>query len=165
MENKEGDLTSLGPEFAVSHEDFVKNVLPSLSETDTVLFIFTVDDELTEVEKLVTLVKDKTSNVQAISHATAGQYLPNSIKKIIPSIIGLTWPILFLEYEGTFIQKFQRELSTKWILNTVSSGAHVLKGKVYKNYMVDFRISNSKLFQRAVSVLQVPAYHYLIRIA
>ncbi|XP_053565412.1 glucokinase regulatory protein isoform X2 [Bombina bombina] len=154
MENKEGDLTSEGPEFAVSHEDFVKSVLPSLSETDTVLFIFTLDDELSEVEKLVTLVKDKTSNIHAISHATAGQYLPNPTKKIIPNIIGITWPILFLEYEGAFIQMFQRELSTKWILNTITSGAHVLRGKVYRNLMVDFKISNTKLFQRALSVLQ-----------
>uniref|UniRef100_A0A8C5MBX2 Glucokinase regulatory protein n=1 Tax=Leptobrachium leishanense TaxID=445787 RepID=A0A8C5MBX2_9ANUR len=154
LENKEGDLSSAGPEFAISHDDFVKSVLPSLSETDTVLFIFTLDDDLSEVEKLVTQVKEKTSNVHAISHAIAGQYMPTSTKKIIPNVIGVTWPILFLEYEGAFIQKFQRELSTKWILNTVTSGAHVLKGKVFKNFMVDFKIANSKLFHRAVSVLQ-----------
>ncbi|KAG8430771.1 hypothetical protein GDO86_020028, partial [Hymenochirus boettgeri] len=154
IENRDGDLTSLGPEFAVSHEDFVKNVLPALSDTDTVLFMFTLDDELSEIENMVTMVKEKTSNIQAISHATAGQYLPNSVKKTIPSIISMTWPILFLEYEGVFIQKFQRELSTKWILDTVTSGAYVLKGKIYKNFMVDFKISNTKLFLRAVSVLQ-----------
>ncbi|XP_073480887.1 glucokinase regulatory protein isoform X2 [Aquarana catesbeiana] len=154
MENKEGDLTSLGAEFAVSHEDFVKSVLPSISETDTFLFLFTIDDELSEVEKLVDLVKEKTSNIFAVSHATAGQYLPNSTKKLIPNIISITWPILFLEYEGAFIQKFQRELSSKWILNTVTSGAHVLKGQVYRNFPVDFRISNNKHFHRAVSILQ-----------
>ncbi|KAM4689972.1 glucokinase regulatory protein, partial [Rhinophrynus dorsalis] len=152
--NREGDLTSEGPEFAVSHEEFIKNVLPGLSETDTVLFIFTLDDELNEIEKLVSLVKEKTSNIQAISHATAGQYMPNSTKKIIPSIIGITWPILFLEYEGAFIQTFQRELSTKWILDTVTSGAHVIKGKIYRNFLVDFKISNSEFFHRAVSVIQ-----------
>ncbi|XP_069461547.1 glucokinase regulatory protein isoform X2 [Ambystoma mexicanum] len=154
LQNKEGDLTSLGPEFAISQDDFVKTVLPSMTETDTVVFNFTLDDDLASVEKLVLLVKEKTSNIQAISHATAGQYLPASTKKLFRAIISITWPILFLEYEGTFIQKFQRELSTKWILNTVSTGAHVLKGKVFRNYMVDFRVSNSKLFVRAVTVLQ-----------
>nr|XP_033794333.1 glucokinase regulatory protein isoform X1 [Geotrypetes seraphini] len=154
MLNKEGDLTALGPEFAISHEDFIKNIVPTLSEMDTVLFMFTVDDELPDIEKLAGLVKEKTSNFQAISHATAGQCLPNSIKKLFPNIISITWPILFLEYEGNFIQIFQRELSTKWILNTVSTGAHVLKGKIYRNYMVDFKVSNTKLFQRAVSVVQ-----------
>nr|Q91754.1 RecName: Full=Glucokinase regulatory protein; Short=GKRP; Short=Glucokinase regulator [Xenopus laevis]CAA56863.1 glucokinase regulator [Xenopus laevis] len=154
IENKEGDLSSLGPQFSISHEDFVKNVLPSVSETDTVLLIFTLDDDLNQIEKLVALVKEKTSNIQVICHATAGQYLPNSLKKTIPSIIGLTWPILFLEYEGAFIQKFQRELSTKWILDTVTSGAYTLRGKIFRNFMVDFKINNSKLFHRATSVLQ-----------
>ncbi|XP_029452225.1 glucokinase regulatory protein isoform X2 [Rhinatrema bivittatum] len=154
MVNKEGDLTALGAEFAISHEDFMKNILPSLSEMDTVLFIFTLDDELPEIEKLAALVKEKTSNFHAVSHATAGQYLPTSTKKLFPNIINITWPILFLEYEGNFIQSFQRELSTKWILNTISTGAHVLKGKIYRNYMIDFKVSNTKWFQRAVSVMQ-----------
>uniref|UniRef100_A0A8C8SPT5 Glucokinase regulator n=1 Tax=Pelusios castaneus TaxID=367368 RepID=A0A8C8SPT5_9SAUR len=154
MFNKEADLIAQGSQFAFSQEDFVKMVLPSLTALDTVLFLFTLDGELTEVEKLVVQVKEKTSNVQALSHATVGQYLPATLKKLFPSIISIMWPILFLEYEGNFIQKFQRELSTKWILNTVSTGAHVLKGKILHNHMVDLRVSNSKLFWRAVSILQ-----------
>uniref|UniRef100_A0A452ICX5 SIS domain-containing protein n=1 Tax=Gopherus agassizii TaxID=38772 RepID=A0A452ICX5_9SAUR len=154
MFNKEADLIAQGPQFAFSQEDFVKTILPSLTELDTVLFLFTLDDDLAEVEKLVVQVKEKTSNVQALSHATVGQYLPASLKKLVPSIMSIMWPILFLEYEGNFIQKFQRELSTKWILNTVSTGAHVLKGKILHNYMVNLRISNSKLFWRAVCILQ-----------
>nr|XP_028581257.1 glucokinase regulatory protein isoform X1 [Podarcis muralis] len=154
MFNREADLIAQGPKFAFSEEDFVKTILPSLTELDTVLFLFTVDDNLDEVEKLVVQVKERTSNVQALSHATVGQYLPASLKKLFPSIISIMWPILFLEYEGKFIQRFQRELSTKWILNTVSTGAHVLKGKILRNYMVDLRVSNSKLFWRAVSILQ-----------
>ncbi|XP_047378337.1 glucokinase regulatory protein isoform X3 [Sciurus carolinensis] len=51
-------------------------------------------------------------------------------------------------------QKFQRELSTKWILNTVSTGAHVLLGKILQNHMLDLRIGNSKLFWRALAMLQ-----------
>lgn len=154
LENQEGELTTLGAEFAISHEDFRKSVLPSVSETDTIVFLFTLDDDITEVEKLMELVKEKTSSIHAICHATAGQYLPNSTKKVIPSPIVITWPILFLEYEGAFIQKFQRELSSKWILDTVTSGAHVLKGKIYRNFIVDFAICNSKHFKRAVCVLQ-----------
>lgn len=33
-------------------------------------------DDLVEVEKLVVEVKERTSNVQALSHGTVGQYLP-----------------------------------------------------------------------------------------
>ncbi|XP_076797895.1 glucokinase regulatory protein-like [Arvicanthis niloticus] len=50
--------------------------------------------------------------------------------------------------------KFQRELSTKWVLTTVSTGAHVLLGKILQNHMLDLRIANSKLFWRALAMLQ-----------
>lgn len=53
------------------------------------------------------------------------------------------------------VQKFQHELSTKWVLNTVSTGAHVLLGKILQNHMLDLCIRNSKLFWRALAMLQV----------
>ncbi|KAM6138266.1 LOW QUALITY PROTEIN: glucokinase regulatory protein [Phoenicopterus ruber ruber] len=75
------------------------------------------------------------------------------LKKLFPVIISIMWPILFLEYEGNFIQKFHQELITKWILNRVSAGAQIL-GKILCNCMVDLQSSNSKLFWSAESILQ-----------
>lgn len=49
----------------------------------------------------------------------------------------------------------QWELSTKLVLNAVSTGAHVLKGKVYQNHMIDVQVTNSKLYRRASRLLQV----------
>ena len=34
------------------------------------------------------------------------------------------------------------------------TGAHVLNGKVYQNRMVDLRISNNKLYYRAIGIIQ-----------
>ncbi len=42
----------------------------------------------------------------------------------------------------------------KLFLNLLSTGAHVLAGKVYGNRMVDVRISNSKLFERALRIVE-----------
>ena len=53
--------------------------------------------------------------------------------------------------------KSQHELSTKWVLNTVSTGDHILLGKILQNHMLDLRIANSKLFRRALAKLQVRA--------
>ncbi|XP_023367588.1 glucokinase regulatory protein [Otolemur garnettii] len=155
MFNQKAELTNQGPQFSFSQEDFLTSILPTLTEVDTVVFIFTLDDNLTEVQTLVEQVKEKTTNIQALAHGTVGQSLPAPLKKHFPSIISITWPLLFFEYEGNFIQKFQRELSTKWVLNTVSTGAHVLLGKILQNHMLDLRISNSKLFWRALAMLQV----------
>ncbi|MBZ3879153.1 Glucokinase regulatory protein [Sciurus carolinensis] len=154
MFNQKAELTNQGPQFSFSQEDFLTSILPSLTEVDTVLFIFTLDDNLKEVQTLVEQVKEKTTNIQALAHSTVGQSLPTALKKLFPSIISIMWPLLFFEYEGNFIQKFQRELSTKWILNTVSTGAHVLLGKILQNHMLDLRIGNSKLFWRALAMLQ-----------
>ncbi|CAI5525366.1 unnamed protein product [Closterium sp. Naga37s-1] len=44
-------------------------------------------------------------------------------------------------------------VAVKLALNVASSGAHVLLGKVYSNRMVDLRVSNEKLFKRAVRVV------------
>jgi hypothetical protein len=46
------------------------------------------------------------------------------------------------------------ELSAKLILNAISTGAHILRGKVFKNRMIDLTISNNKLYHRALSLLQ-----------
>ncbi|XP_076156274.1 glucokinase regulatory protein [Alosa pseudoharengus] len=126
MNNKEGNLSSLGTQFCIDHKDFVSTILPLIGENDTVIFIFTVDDDFGDVEKLAGQVKMKTSNVQAICH----------------------------EYKGHCFPRLQWELSTKWMLNGISTGAHILKGKIYKNYMIDLKVTNSKLYRRAIGILQ-----------
>ncbi|XP_055483008.1 glucokinase regulatory protein isoform X2 [Psammomys obesus] len=154
MFNEKAELTDQGPQFTFSQDDFLTSILPSLTEIDTVVFIFTLDDNLAEVQALVEQVRKKSPNIQALVHSTVGQSLPAPLKKLFPSIISITWPLLFFEYEGSYVQKFQRELSTKWVLNTVSTGAHVLLGKILQNHMLDLRIANSKLFWRALAMLQ-----------
>jgi hypothetical protein len=46
------------------------------------------------------------------------------------------------------------EFATKLILNAVSTGAHVLKGCVYHNRMINLNVSNFKLFERSVAVVE-----------
>ncbi|XP_021109484.1 glucokinase regulatory protein-like [Heterocephalus glaber] len=76
MFNQKDELTNQGPQFTFSQENFLTSILPSLMETDTVIFIFTLDDNLVEVQTLVEQVKEKASNIQALAHSTVGQSLP-----------------------------------------------------------------------------------------
>uniref|UniRef100_A0A671MWT8 Glucokinase regulatory protein second SIS domain-containing protein n=1 Tax=Sinocyclocheilus anshuiensis TaxID=1608454 RepID=A0A671MWT8_9TELE len=133
MKNKEGDLSFLGPEFIIGHKDFVETILPSLSQNDMMLFLFAVNDDLHEVTALADQVRRRTSNLHAIAHDLE--------KFIIPEV-------------NSVVMRQRWELSTKWCLNAISTGAHVLKGKVYMNYMIDLRVTNSKLYRRAISILQ-----------
>lgn len=45
------------------------------------------------------------------------------------------------------------EFACKLILNAISTGGHVLKGTTVSNLMVSLRISNAKLFDRAIGLL------------
>ncbi|XP_059044691.1 glucokinase regulatory protein-like isoform X2 [Mustela lutreola] len=75
---------SEGPQFSFSQEDLLTCILPSLTEIGTVVFIFTLDDNLTEVQALVEQVKEKTAHIQALAHSTVGQTLPTPLRKLFP---------------------------------------------------------------------------------
>ncbi|XP_061072052.1 glucokinase regulatory protein isoform X2 [Conger conger] len=154
MGNTEGDMTSLGPEFCIGHKDFVSAILPNVRESDSVIFMFTLADDLDAVGDLALCVKQKTSNLHAVAHAFGAYGVPDRINRVFASILTITWPRAS-EEESSFLMTLQVELATKWVLNAVSTGAHILKGKVYRNYMMDLKVTNSKLFRRAVSLLQM----------
>jgi len=46
------------------------------------------------------------------------------------------------------------DLAAKLSFNALTTGAHILAGKVYQNYMIDVQITNHKLFQRAVNIVR-----------
>ncbi len=45
-------------------------------------------------------------------------------------------------------------LQIKLIYNAVTTAAHIFKGKVYRNKMIDLRISNNKLYYRSIRIIQ-----------
>ncbi|XP_016346901.1 glucokinase regulatory protein [Sinocyclocheilus anshuiensis] len=153
MKNKEGDLSFLGPEFIIGHKDFVETILPSLSQNDMMLFLFAVNDDLHEVTALADQVRRRTSNLHAIAHDLEKFIIPKTVCNMFGTVLHITWSFSSEEVNSVVMRQ-RWELSTKWCLNAISTGAHVLKGKVYMNYMIDLRVTNSKLYRRAISILQ-----------
>ncbi|KAK9524036.1 hypothetical protein VZT92_017903 [Zoarces viviparus] len=152
LNNNEGPL---GPDFCIAHEDFLRLVLPSLDDRDAVLLIYTHSgNNVGEVAELARTVREKTSNLHAVYHRvdgdTAAAEQQDDINKLCFSSLKFTWPS---PASGISLH-MQWELSTKLLLNAVSTGAHVLKGKIYQNHMVDLQVTNSKLYRRATRLLQ-----------
>ncbi|XP_026158071.1 glucokinase regulatory protein [Mastacembelus armatus] len=154
LNNNEGPLASLGPEFYIAHEDFLLLVLPNLSDQDTVVLIYTHSDDVSEVVKMACLVREKTSILHAVCHQTDGDtaasVLQDDVNRLCLSTLQITWSS---PASGNLLH-MQWELSTKLVLNAVSTGAHVLKGKIYQNHMIDVQVTNSKLYHRATRLLQ-----------
>ncbi|XP_041703211.1 glucokinase regulatory protein isoform X3 [Coregonus clupeaformis] len=150
MDNIEGDLTPLGPQFCIAHEDFVGLVLPTVSDRDTVLLLYTCHDNISDVEKMAHRVREKTSNLHTLYHGLEGDTAVDSIGLLCSSVLNMTWPSSST-VDGLL---HMWELSSKLVLNAVSTGSHILKGKIYRNHMVDLQVTNSKLYHRAIHILQ-----------
>ncbi|KAM6893488.1 LOW QUALITY PROTEIN: glucokinase regulatory protein [Xenentodon cancila] len=169
LDTNEGPLTSLGPEFCIAHEDFLHVVLPCLTDRDTVVLIYThsgkislfpcadfvqIECTFNEVVQLARRVKEKTCNLRAVSHQTDrndAAALQDEINRLCLSTLHFTWPQGATASES--LLHMQWELSTKLVLNAVSAGAHVLKGKTYQNYMIDVQVTNCKLYCRTTRLL------------
>ncbi|XP_030607993.1 glucokinase regulatory protein [Archocentrus centrarchus] len=155
LNNSDGPLTSLGPEFCIAHQDFLQLILPYVTDKDTVLLIYTNSDDVSEVGNLARRVREKTLNLHAVYHQadgdTAASIQQDDINRLCLSTLKITWP---QEGRASGILQHMWELSTKLVLNAVSTGAHVLKGKIYQNHMIDVQVTNTKLYRRATWLLQ-----------
>ncbi|XP_072227339.1 glucokinase regulatory protein [Leuresthes tenuis] len=160
LDNNEGPLTSLGPQFFIAHDDFLRLILPSLTDRDTVLLIYTQTEDVREVAMLASKVREKTSNLHAVYHQTDGDAAVAvqqvEINKLCSSRLDFTWPV-GTPASASLLHMW--ELSTKLVLNAVSTGAHILKGKIYQNHMIDVQVTNSKLYRRATRLLQKLSGH------
>ncbi|XP_051908725.1 glucokinase regulatory protein [Hippocampus zosterae] len=155
LNNAEGSIALLGPQFCIAHEDFLLHVLPTLDEQDTVILIYTQTDNITEVMNVAYRVREKMSNLHAIYHQADGDDDDqDDINRLCMSTLTFSWP---LPSSGSLQHMW--ELSTKLVLNAVSTGAHILKGKVFHNYMIDVQVTNSKLYRRATCLIQKLSGH------
>ncbi|KAF5909628.1 glucokinase regulatory protein isoform X1, partial [Clarias magur] len=154
MKNKEGDLSSLGPHFIIDHKGFVDTILPNLSDNDTVLFLYSEHDDLNEVSVLAERVRQHTSNLHAIAHDLNGLSDLERMRNLFMTNLIIKWPSALYRANNPVQMKQYWELSTKWCLNAISTGAHVFIGKVYMNYMIDLKVTNCKLYRRAIHILQ-----------
>ncbi|MEQ8819385.1 MAG: hypothetical protein RLY93_04015 [Sumerlaeia bacterium] len=145
--DEERDFTYKGPDYAISHEAFEKDRLEDLSRGDFVLGI-----AIGEVgPSTLGLIEAATESRASVALLLVGKQRPS--KENLPKNLE---HFFFVEVpELGFAPDFHNvaELALKLCLNAVSTGAHVLVGRVYHNQMIDLRISNTKLYHRAIGTI------------
>ncbi|XP_076462218.1 glucokinase regulatory protein-like [Babylonia areolata] len=151
--NLEGDLSSLGQHFQISSQDFYQSVVPSLTDKDLVIFI-SKGGESTLPPEMQSAACQRACIIVHTEKAHAVESRPSGVRVVVD--VG---PVA--QGSGSLGSDLQRlvvglyaELAVKWTLNAVSTGAHILKGKVFNNIMIDLKPSNVKLFHRAVGIIQ-----------
>ena len=160
LRNAQGNLSSQGEALEISFDNFIEKRGPKLSKNDTVIFIV---QNLSSEQKLglcriVELVKSRKGNIAII--AVNSNHVNWQIHDIFGDslTIHIVLPSTGREQSSNkqfykFLDQCTTEVSFKWVINAVSTGAHILKGKVYKNCMIDLKLTNRKLFERGVRIV------------
>ncbi len=133
------DFASRGTHYQFSFDDFRSQKLDSLSSHDLVVF-------LGDFEKCAGLMEEvaaKGAQTASIMWHEPDQPAPTSD----PLAVSLPIP------HDDLLGWGPTQLGIKLIINALTTGAHILAGKVYGNRMVDLRISNNKLFFRTVGII------------
>ncbi|XP_041484904.1 glucokinase regulatory protein-like [Lytechinus variegatus] len=157
------------PEDETSLKFFNAFVLPSITASDSVVFLLPsenarIDDDL---KTLLPSVMEKTQHVGIISPSPLDKtqlaiegcalvQLGNLHEDTVKDL-NLQWKkVLDARLDSSLwsaVLKSVNEFAVKSALNAISTGAHIAKGKVYQNFMVDLRLSNSKLLDRGIGIV------------
>ncbi|XP_072170009.1 glucokinase regulatory protein-like [Diadema setosum] len=141
---------------------FQEHIIPTIKSHDTVIFLL-LTNETNFKEEMGALYHRVLSNTSHIGIVST-QAIPSSsspwkcCKEVIlphpDEVVGekLRRMGVARAVVEEVIQSLT-EFSLKSVLNSISTGAHIAKGKVLKNLMVDLRLSNSKLFERGISIV------------
>ncbi|CAK8691361.1 unnamed protein product [Clavelina lepadiformis] len=177
-ENNEGDLGQLGENYRINSDDLAELLGrgPDAVKHDTLIIVAVgltdpVLKELQENKKLGSSIKNvagkdvaekmKVGVVLLLEKDAQLPELPSFLSEIFVIRLPISDEVTpntacsFLTSTGAErLKKSLFECCAKWFYNGTSTGAHVRKGKVYKNFMVDLKVSNQKLFHRSIGIIK-----------
>jgi N-acetylmuramic acid 6-phosphate (MurNAc-6-P) etherase len=126
------------PPYELSLKGFRRDIYSRLDSSDLVIQVGFLKDE----QLLLECAEKNAKTARILFPPEEGRGNPLDI--LLPSLSG----------ESGSANHWQKESALKRALNIVSTGAHILAGKVYGNRMIDLRISNEKLVHRAIELIQ-----------
>lgn len=134
LPEREPGLMERGQHFRIGIDDFRSLKMPSLKQDDLCVFV----GDFSGAAELLTELRSMGARTAAICWDK-----PLSAETVV-SIVQEKDPALGY---GPL------ELQVKLVVNALTTGAHILAGKVFGNRMIDLRISNNKLFYRTTGII------------
>eukprot|EP00041_Stephanoeca_diplocostata_P019841 m.432496 g.432496 ORF g.432496 m.432496 type:complete len:650 (+) comp21408_c0_seq3:177-2126(+) len=181
LRNKEGNLAEAegSTYFHLKWSDFEKDILPSLTSADVVIFIVGSAHNIPDsvASGMIALSSKVSSRGAQNAVVSVGRAISASAMGVpdisatceahvvtanmVPSILSpWTNPHDAVRHGGTANDTavvdhmgFLGEISVKLVLNAMTTGGHVLKGKILQNRMVDLQVSNNKLYYRTLGII------------
>jgi N-acetylmuramic acid 6-phosphate (MurNAc-6-P) etherase len=140
-------MRARGKAYEISHEYFEQQVLPEISKGDIVIGIATgmLGENTRRLLAEANQMKATTALLLLTPDLGNATNLPETLRHHCVIEIPEMGFIPGMNHEA--------ELALKLCLNAITTGAHIMAGKVYTNVMIDLRISNSKLYDRATRLV------------
>ena len=142
--NNQKDYSFAGDEYHIGLDDFIKEKLPNLSPEDFVIIL--------GKEETINSVKGVLEKIKAME-AKLGAVLINPVYNVFPGFDAAVQ--LHIDPAGLVLSnETLGEYATKLVINAITTGAHIMAGKIYQNRMIDLNISNNKLFYRTINIIK-----------
>ncbi|XP_064391978.1 glucokinase regulatory protein-like [Halichondria panicea] len=151
--NKDGDLSSTGPLFQISTTDFEAGILPKLTQHDTVVWVENTGSKVIGEDKgLLSVLLEKVlaspaKCCQLVMSARSPPPCTHSDRFLCSVHVALPY------YSVLNCEDLLAGFALKLILNAISTGANILKGRVFGNRMINLTVANDKLFYRSMLII------------
>jgi N-acetylmuramic acid 6-phosphate (MurNAc-6-P) etherase len=141
------DLSAQGELFQFDIQDFRRHRLPTIGSKDLAIVLGALEGRA----DLIATLETQAATTALITWDGGDDCLPSERAHFRPlSLQGPTGA----DGQPRWTNHGPAQLSLKLMLTAITTGGHVLAGKVYGNRMVDLRISNNKLFFRTLGIIQ-----------
>lgn len=140
-------MKAKGKAYDITHEYFEQTVLPDMSRGDLVIGIAvqTIGENTARLLHEAAQFKAKTALILVTTEKPRLSDLPNGLTHLCVVVVPRAGCLPTMHNEA--------ELALKLCLNATTTGAHTMAGKIFENVMIDLRISNSKLYDRATRLV------------
>ncbi|KAI0207242.1 Glucokinase regulatory protein [Lamellibrachia satsuma] len=157
LNNTEGDLSAF---VRINTEYFEDELVPHLTQHDVVIFLEADGTAAIDSKALSSAASKVFIRFMPLSETSASS--PTRLASVDSSVVlevtvRLPWQELTSLLTPAMLSEcgqFYVEMACKWTCNIISTGAHIIRGKIYENVMIDVRVSNNKLFHRAIGIVQ-----------
>jgi N-acetylmuramic acid 6-phosphate (MurNAc-6-P) etherase len=139
-------MKSKGRSHEIDHEYFEKQVLPDVTKGDLVVGV-AVGIIGENTRRLLSMAAKAKASTALIYVAAEGQ------RQAVPDGLDAACVVEVERLGFAPGMNSEAESALKVCLNALTTGGHILAGKVYGNVMIDLRISNNKLYHRSVGLI------------
>lgn len=140
---------------------------PTLGPNDVVICVLgTEHNDAAMVEDAVTMAKVAASQGAKLGLLTVGRditatgcaALTSLCDAAVHLVLPAAAPSCIAAGDGRH-GNFLAEIGVKLVLNAVTTGGHIMKGKIFSNRMIDLQVSNNKLYYRTIGIVSACSGH------